>query len=167
MKMVLSSSSQSGMGDIKLENWSISSIISSLSVTYLIGYWVNGSFSSAIMISITSFPDDSDETFFSTWLSGFFLKLYLFPIFPKKHLMWSILTNISLPDLIGSHWKHVVVAFIVVKFFCVVVSFVGLLYWCLGLEFVAAIVCEIAQKLGSSALVAQACLLHGFNLSDT
>ena len=53
------------------------------------------------------------------------------------------------------------------KFVCVGVSFVGLLCWCFGMEFVAAVVCAIEQKVGSSAFVAQACLPHGFNFSDT
>ena len=66
----------------------------------------------------------------------------------------------------GSHWKHIVVAFIDAKFVCVVVSFVGLLCWCFGLEFVVAFVCEIALKVGSSALVAWAYLPQGFDLNN-
>ena len=57
------------------------------------------SLSHAIMASITSFTDDSDEVVFSCWFSIFFLKLYLSPILPQKHLMVSILTDICLLDL--------------------------------------------------------------------
>ena len=43
--------------------------------------------------------------------------------------------------------------------------------WCFGLELVAAgstVVCAVVLKVGSSALVAQLCLLPNyFNLSDT
>ena len=67
----------------------------------------------------------------------------------------------------GSHWKHVGVAFIVMRFICVVVSFVGPLCWHFGLYFVAAIVCTIVLKVGPSPLVALVCLLHSFTFSDT
>ena len=98
---MVASSNQSETVDIKLENWSNNSINPSSSVALPIGPQVDGSYSSAIIISFTLFTDSSVAIFFSVWLSGFFLKLYLSPILPKRHLMVSILTDISLPDLIG------------------------------------------------------------------
>ena len=89
------------MGDINPGHCSNSSIKPSSSVTLLAGSWVDESFSPAIMVSITSFTNDSDEVVFSCWLSDYYLKLYLTLILSKKHLMVSILTNISLFNLIG------------------------------------------------------------------
>ena len=57
--------------------------------------------------------------------------------------------------------------FIVVKLVCVVVSFVSLLHWSFGLEFVAAVVCAIVLKMGSSTCAAVACLPHGYDPSNT
>ena len=99
---MVSGSSQSNMGSINLENWSNSSIKPSSSVILQTGAWLDGSFSPAFIASITSFTDDSDEVESSCWHYAFFLKLYLSPIFPKKHLNVSILTDIALLDLF--HW---------------------------------------------------------------
>ena len=101
MTMVVSGYSQSDTGDAKPENWSNSSIMLSLSVTLPTGSWVDESFMLAIMVSITSFTGGSVDIGFSCWLSDFFLKLYLPSIFPKKHFIVSIHTNISLPVPIG------------------------------------------------------------------
>ena len=119
------------------------------------------------MFSITSFTDDSDKVGFLSCLSDFFLKLYPYP-------MVSILTDIFLPDWIGWvtwKWKDFPLetycsCFVIVKFIQVVFSFVSFLCWNFGLEFVAVVVCTIMQKVGSSTLVAWACLLHGFNFCD-
>ena len=87
------------------------------------------------MVSITPFTDGSVEIGCCMLaVTNFLLKLYPSPILPKKHLIVLILNDISLPDLVGwdawnersSHWKHMVVAFIVAKFVWVVVSFVGM-----------------------------------------
>ena len=66
----------------------------------------------------------------------------------------------------GSYWKHIIVGFVVAKFMCVV-AFVSLLCWCFTLEFVAAIVCTITLKVGSSAPVELACLHYGLNFINT
>ena len=84
MTTVVSSSSQSDTGDVMPENWSNSSIKPSSSTALPIQSWVDGSFSSAIVVSITSFIDGSVEIFFSIWLSGFFLKLYISYFAPKN-----------------------------------------------------------------------------------
>ena len=164
MTMVVSGSGQSP------ENWSNSSIKASSSVTLPIGYWIDGSFSPAIMVSITWFTDGSVEIGFSSWLSDLW-KLYLSYFAKRAFNCINTYKHIfTWPNWLGnlewkhSHWKHLVVAFIVVKFVCVVVSFVGLFCWCFGLEFA---VCTVTLEVGSSALVAGACLPHGFDLSDT
>ena len=55
MTTVVSGSSQSHKGDLKLENWSNIFIRSSSSVVSLIGSFLSGYFSFAIILSITSF----------------------------------------------------------------------------------------------------------------
>ena len=172
---VVSGSSQSDMGEIKLENWSNSSIKQSSSVTLVIGSWVDGSFSSVIIVSIICLQMNLMKFSFllcsptASWNCTSFL------FFPKKHSMVSILTDKFLPDQIiwytwnerSSHWKHIAVVFVIAKFVCVGVAFVSVLWQCFGFEFVTAAICTIVLKVGSSTLVAQACLLHYFNLSDT
>ena len=64
-----------------------------------------------------------------------------------------------------SHLKHIVVGSIIMKFIHEV-SFVSLLCWHFSLEFVV-VVCTFEMKVGSSALVAWACLLHSFNFINT
>ena len=108
--MTVSGSSQSDIGDINLQNWSHSSIKPSSSVILQTRAWVNGSSLHAITASMTSFTDASDEVIISCWVSGFFLKLYLSPILPKKCLMVSILYGVSLLDLISLDIRKTVFA---------------------------------------------------------
>ena len=162
------------MGDVKPDNWLNSSITPFLSLALPIRSWLDWSFSLAIMVSITLFTDGSVGIAFLCWLSDFFLKLYLSPILLRKCLMVSILNDISFADLIGwghlkckgSHWEHVV-TYIVAKFVCVVVFFVDLLCWVFWFGICCCCCFAIVMKGGSSALVAQACLPHGFELSNT
>ena len=121
------------------------------------------------MVSITSFTDSYVEIEFSCWLSDFFLKLYLSPILPKKSLIVSILSNISLPDLIGwdAWYERVPIGNILLLLLLsqnLSVYFVLLVFW---LGFIAAVLCAIVLKVGSSTLVGQSYSSHGFDLSNT
>ena len=98
--MIVSGSSQSDMGDVKLQNWSNGSIKPS-SFPLPSGSWVDGSFLPAIMISITLFIDGSAGIVFSLLAVQFLLETVPLSYFSQKHLMVSISTNISLPVLIG------------------------------------------------------------------
>ena len=77
------------------------------------------------MLSISSFTVGSGDFGFS-WLTDFFLKLYFSSIFPIKHLMVSILTNILSPGLIGwDAWNysvppgHILLLFLLLQNFLV------------------------------------------------
>ena len=61
------------------------------------------------------------------------MKLYFSPILLKKHVMVSMLTDISLPDLFGLEVSKerdptgkILFYFAFVKFICIVAAFVGL-----------------------------------------
>ena len=138
------------------------SIMPLSSVTLLNRFWVNGSFSPAIMVSVTSFTDYSDEVVFLCWLSNFFLKLYL-SLFAQKasygvNTYQHILTYLNISNWLGclgwkgSHWKHIAVGFVTAIFIHVVAALVNVLCWHFGLEFVVAVVCTIMLKVGSSHL---------------
>ena len=61
MTIVVSSSSQSDMGDIKSKNWSNSLIRSSSSAASLSSYWLARCFSFVVMPSVTSFTVGSGD----------------------------------------------------------------------------------------------------------
>ena len=67
-----------------------------------------------------------------------------------------------LPFITDAKFMHVIALCI-----CAVVAFVSLLCSHFGLKFVAAVVCTVALKMGSSTPVAWACLLHGFIFINT
>ena len=83
----VSGSSQSDIGDSHLEIWLNSSIKPSSPAVLWAKSWQPHSHSSGEV--------------FLCWLSNFFMKLYFSPDLPKRWLMVSVLTDISLPDLIG------------------------------------------------------------------
>ena len=92
MTISLSSSGLSNTGDVKPENWSNSSIKLSLSTTLSAGLWVAGSSSLINKVSIT------------LWMVLLKLDFHvgcLISSFPKMHFIASILTDKSLPDIIG------------------------------------------------------------------
>ena len=97
----VSGCSQSDIGDIHLEKLLNSSIKPSSPATLWAESWINGSLCCATTAYFTSFTDSSAEGLLSCWASSFFLKLYFSPNLPQKHLMLLILTDISLPALVG------------------------------------------------------------------
>ena len=76
MTLVVSSSSQSHLDNVKPENWSNSFIRSSSWAESLIGSLVAEQFSFGVILSITSFIVASGDFRHVCWLSDLLLKLY-------------------------------------------------------------------------------------------
>ena len=92
--------------------------------------------------------------------------------FAQKYLMVSILTNISLLDVIGYNaWNSVPIENILLlslyKMYLHSCFFFLHLFCCFILKFAVTIACAFTLKVGSSAPVAWACLLHIFNFINT
>ena len=97
--MVASTPSQYDVGSVKSQHCFNRFIRSSL-VGLCIGSLLLILFSFVVMVSIISFMVASGVFRSSGGLSGFFVKLYFSPIFPRKHLMVVVLNDMSSPDLL-------------------------------------------------------------------
>ena len=86
-------------------------------------------------------------------LLSYFFKIAFNGVSTYRHI-FSQLNWLGHMEGKGSHWKHIIIVFVVVKFICVVVSFMSLVCWHFGLELAAAVACTFMPKVGSSAFVA-------------